>query len=55
MGKDLKGKALPDGIIQRSNGSYRGRFQYKGEIYTRDNTDLKKLIQEMEDLRYEGK
>lgn len=55
MGKDLKGKALPDGIIQRSNGSYRGRFQYKGEIYTRDNTDLKKLIQEMEDLRYEVK
>ena len=53
--KDLKGKALPDGIIQRSNGSYRGRFQYKGEIYTRDNTDLKKLIQEMEDLRYEVK
>jgi hypothetical protein len=39
LGKDLKGKALPDGIIQRSNGSYRGRFQYKGEIYTRDNTD----------------
>lgn len=55
MGKDLKGKALPDGIIQRSNGSYWGRFQYKGEIYTRDNTDLKKLIQEMEDLRYEVK
>lgn len=55
LGKDLKGKALPDGIIQRSNGSYRGRFQYKGEIYTRDNTDLKKLIQEMEDLRYEVK
>lgn len=55
LGKDLKGKALPDGIVQRSNGSYRGRFQYKGEIYTRDNTDLKKLIQEMEDLRYEVK
>lgn len=35
--------------------SYRGRFQYKGEIYTKDNTDLKKLIQEMEDLRYEVK
>lgn len=55
MGKDLKGTILPDGIVQRSNGSYRGRFQYKGEIYTRDNTDLKKLIQEMEDLRYEVK
>lgn len=55
MGKDLKGRPLPDGIVQRSNGSYRGRFQYKGEIYTKDNIDLKKLIQEMEDLRYEVK
>lgn len=55
MGKDLQGNTLPDGIVQRKNGSYRGRFQYKGEIYTRDNTDLRKLIQEMEDLRYEVK
>lgn len=55
MGKDLQGNTLPDGIVQRKNGSYRGRFQYKGEIYTRDNIDLKKLIHEMEDLRYEVK
>ncbi|MEY8506660.1 tyrosine-type recombinase/integrase [Lachnospiraceae bacterium 42-17] len=55
MGKDLQGNTLPDGIVQRKNGSYRGRFQYKGEIYTRDSIDLKKLIQEMEDLRYEVK
>lgn len=55
MGKDLKGDLLPDGIVQRKNGSYRGRFQYKGEIYTRDNADLKTLIQDMEDLRYEVK
>lgn len=55
MGKDLKGNLLPDGIVQRKNGSYRGRFQYKGEIYTRDNADLKTLIQDMEDLRYEVK
>lgn len=55
MGKDLKGNPLPDGVVQRKNGSYRGRFQYKGEIYTRDNADLKILIQDMEDLRYEVK
>lgn len=55
MGKDLKGNTLPDGIVQRKNGNYRGRFQYKGEIYTRDNADLKELIQQMEELRYEVK
>ena len=55
MGKDLKGNTLPDGIVQRKNGSYRGRFQYKGEVYTRDNADLKELIQQMEELRYEVK
>lgn len=55
MGKDLKGNLLPDGIVQRTNGSYRGRFQYNGEIYTKDNADLKQLIREMEDLRYEVK
>ena len=55
MGKDLKGNTLPDGIVQRKNGNYRGRFQYKGEVYTRDNADLKELIQQMEELRYEVK
>ena len=55
MGKDLKGNTLPDGIVQRKNGNYRGRFQYKGEVYTRDNADLKELIQQMEGLRYEVK
>lgn len=55
MGKDLKGKSLPTGITQRASGVYRGRFYYNGETYTRDNTNLKVLIQEMEDLRYEVK
>ena len=53
MGKDLKGNPLPPGIMQRKSGIYRGRFYYKGETYTKDNADLKKLVQEMEDLRYE--
>lgn len=55
MGKDLKGNPLPPGIMQRKSGIYRGRFYYKGETYTKDNADLKKLFQEMEDLRYEVK
>lgn len=55
MGKDLKGNSLPGGISQRESGIYRGRFYYKGETYTKDNADLKELIQEMEDLRYEVK
>lgn len=53
MGKDLNGNPLPSGILQRKSGIYRGRFYYKGETYTKDNSDLKKLVQEMEDLRYE--
>lgn len=55
MGKDLNGKSLPAGITQRPSGIYRGRFYYKGETYTRDNANLKLLIREMEDLRYEVK
>lgn len=55
MGKDLQGKVLPDGITQRKTGIYRGRFKYNGETYTRDNADLKELVRELEDLRYEVK
>lgn len=55
LGKDLQGNTLPSGIMQRKSGIYRGRFYYKGETYTKDNADLKKLVQEMEDLRYEVK
>ena len=55
MGQDLQGTTLPDGMVPRKNGSSRGRVQYKGEIYTRDNADLKELIQQMEELRYEVK
>ena len=55
MGKDLQGKKLPNGITQRKSGVYRGRFEYNGETYTRDNSNLKELVQELEDLRYEVK
>lgn len=53
MAKDLKGKELPKGITQRPDGRYMGRFTYSGERYTLYNIDLKKLIKEMNDLRYE--
>ena len=52
MGKDLQGKQLPTGIMQRPNGTYRARFKYKGEKYTLDNANLKELIEQMEELKY---
>lgn len=55
MGKDQTGKKLPQGITQRANGEYRGRFCYNGETYTRNSYNLKEIIQQMEDLRYEVK
>lgn len=55
MGKDLQGKTLPTGIMQRPNGTYRARFKFRNEKYTLDNADLKELIQQMEDLKYEVK
>lgn len=55
MGKDLQGKQLPSGIMQRPNGTYRARFKYKGEKYTLDNANLKELIEQMEELKYEVK
>lgn len=53
MGKDLQGNKLPKGIDQRPNGTYRARFKYKNERYSLENTNLKELIEQMEDLKYE--
>lgn len=53
MGKDLQGNELPKGIMQRPNGAYRARFKFNNDKYTLDNADLKQLIREMEDLKYE--
>lgn len=53
MGKDLQGNQLPTGVMQRPNGTYRARFKYKNEKYTLDNADLKLLLRQMEDLKYE--
>ncbi len=53
MAKDLKGKELPEGITQRPDGRYMARFRYGGERYTLYNKDLKKLVKQMYDKRYE--
>lgn len=55
MGKDLQGRELPTGIMQRPNGIYRARFKYQNEKYTLDNKNLKILIEQMEELKYEVK
>ncbi|MGN1191077.1 MAG: hypothetical protein ACI4S0_00255 [Dorea sp.] len=54
MAKDLKGKQLPKGIIQRPDGRYMGRFTFAGERYTLyENKSPAKLKKAMEDMRYE--
>ena len=53
MAKDLTGKELPEGIIQRPDGRYMARFRYGGERYTLYNKNLKKLVKEMNDKKYE--
>lgn len=56
MGKDLQGNILPKGVMQRKDTkSYRARFKINNIQYTLDNPNLKKLIQQMEDLKYEVK
>lgn len=56
MGKDLQGNILPKGVMQRKDTkSYRARFKIDNIQYTLDNPNLKKLIQQMEDLKYEVK
>jgi len=41
--------------MQRESGIYRGRFNFKGERYTIENSDLKILKEEFKDLQYEVK
>ena len=53
MGKDIKGKTLPRGIVQKANGKYRGRFYYKGDTYSVEGDDLKETVIKLENLRYE--
>lgn len=55
MGKDLKGKELGSGIIQRKNGSYCGRFVNRfGERKNIYDKDLQSLKRKLADARYEN-
>lgn len=53
MSIDNSGKELPKGIRQRKDGRYEGRFTYQGEAYTLYNKNIKNLMKEMQDKRYE--
>lgn len=53
MAKDSKGKELPKGITQRPDGRYMGRFQYDGNKYCLYDAELEKLMERIEDMRYE--
>lgn len=53
MAKDTNGKELPKGIIQKRDGRYEGRFQYKGDKYWVVDKKLKICQKKLADLRYE--
>lgn len=46
-------KKLPKGITKRKDGRYMARFQYEGENYTLYGSDPDKLLERIEDLKYE--
>lgn len=53
MAKDNSGKELPKGIRQRKDGRYEGRFTYQGESFTFYNKNMKELVKEIQDKKYE--
>ena len=46
-------KKFPRGITKRKDGRYMARFQYEGENYTLYGSDPDKLLERIEDLKYE--
>ena len=53
MGKDLKGKELGEGIVQRSNGTYQARFVDKfGKRRQKKSKKLQELRQWLADATY---
>lgn len=55
MAVDKNGKKLPTGITLRSDGTYMGRFYYRGERNYVYGKDLKEVTKKLEDMRYEMK
>jgi integrase len=53
MAVDRNGKSLPEGITQRTDGRYMGRFQYDGERYTVYDSNLREVKKKLTSLKYE--
>ena len=53
MAFDLNGKRLPEGITQRPDGRYMGRFRYGGDRYTVYDNDLREVKKKYANLKYE--
>ena len=53
MAFDLNGKRLPEGITQRPDGRYMGRFRYGGDRYTVYDNDLREVKKKYINLKYE--
>lgn len=53
MAKDLKGKELPKGIVQRETGLYVGYFVHEGKKLTVSSMKLTECKRKLEDRRYE--
>ncbi|NLK29232.1 MAG: tyrosine-type recombinase/integrase [Clostridiales bacterium] len=53
MAVDSNGKKLPEGITQRPDGRYMGRFRSGGERYTVYDMDLKECKKKFANLKYE--
>ena len=53
MAVDKNGKKLPKGITIRKDGRYMARFQYEGQNYTLYGNKLERLLEQVEDLKYE--
>ena len=44
---------LPNGVTQRKDGLYVGRFQYQGIRYNVTDQDMKKCADKLEKMKYE--
>lgn len=56
MSKNISNeKNLPRGVMKLPNGTYRGRFKYCSEKYSLNRPDLKTLLEDMEEMKYQVK
>lgn len=55
MAKDKSGKQLPPGVTLRTDGRYMGRIQVDGERVTLYSNNLRELVNQMEETKYQMK